>query len=417
LSKTKIYTGTVLVLGMVQFIESIAFSIPSSYYPNYVIELGASVASIGLFTSSFMIAEAIMAPKMGTFSDIYGRKRIIILGLFADIFVGALTGLAPSWYWLLIIRIINGAVTSAATISAEALLMDSVALDRRGEASGFVMSMARMGRSIGPLFGGIIQSVSYTGGLSLLNSYRVPYFADAGLAVVALLLVIWKVQDIKVNDPTTISVRETSSRVVKAHMSFSFKVLLVYSFVNGFSSGFIMPIMVLFYNDKFGIEPVEIGIILSISGFVGIFAGWVAGRFSDKAGRKPLIAVGSFLSRLCGFALPLTGDVTQAAGVLSVRSLGFNINGPAMRAPRADLTPTEDRGKYFGMFRTAMTSGDIVGPLIGTYLYDVYRLKNIEVAGLVLPGYGIPFFINSIMGIAATIMLLALVKETVHSDV
>ena len=67
MSKTKIYTGAVLVLGIVQFIESIAFSIPSSYYPNYIIELGASVASIGLFTSGFMMAEAIMAPKMGGF--------------------------------------------------------------------------------------------------------------------------------------------------------------------------------------------------------------------------------------------------------------------------------------------------------------------------------------------------------------
>ena len=324
MSKTKIYTGAVLVLGIVQFIESIAFSIPSSYYPNYIIELGASVASIGLFTSGFMMAEAIMAPKMGSLSDVYGRRRIIILGLIGDVIVGALTGLAPSWYWLLLIRVINGAVSSAAMLSAEALLMDLAPIRQRGEASGFVMSMGMVGRNIGPLFGGFIQSISYSGGLSLLDSYRVPYFADSGLAVVALLLVTWKVRDIKANDPPTTSVRdESSSRAVRVPMSFSFKVLLVYGFVNGISAGFIMPIMALFYNDKFGIEPVEIGLILSFSGFVGLFAGWVAGRFSDRIGRRPLIATGSLLSRLSGIALPLTGDIAQAATVLSVRSLGF----------------------------------------------------------------------------------------------
>lgn len=175
--------------------------------------------------------------------------------------------------------------------------------------------------------------------------------------------------------------------------------------------------MALFYNDKFGIEPLEIGLILSISGFIGFLASWAAGRLSDRIGRKPLIAIGSFLSRICGFALPLTGDVTQAAGVLSARSLGFNINMPAMRALKADLTPPEARGKFFGIFRAAFRAGDIIGPLIGTYLYDMFRFKNFELGGLVLHGYGLPFFVNSILGIATTTMLLSLVKEVPHNDV
>ncbi len=417
LSKAKIYSGQVLVLGIVQLIESIAISIPMSYFPNYVIGLGASVASIGLFTSSFMLASAIMSPRMGRLSDVHGRKKIMILGLAGDVVVGALTGLAPSWYWLLLIRVINGAVSSAAMLSAEALLMDSVSQFRRGEASGFVMSMAMIGRNIGPMFGGAIQSVASTIGLGLLDSYRVPYFVDAAMAVLALLLVVWKIQDIKTDDSTTEREQSVSSlNIVKVPISLSFKILLVCGFVNGISIGFLMPIMALFYNDKFGIEPVEIGIILSISGFIGLLASWAAGRLSDRAGRKPLIAAGSFLSRISGFALPLTGDVTQAASVLSVRSLGFNISMPPTRALRADLSPAEARGRFFGMFRMAFNTGDIIGPIIGTYLYDIYRSKNIELGGFILPGYGIPFYVNAILGIASTILLLALVKEPNHKE-
>ncbi len=417
LSKTKIYSGQVLVLGFVQLIEMIAMSIPMSYFPNYAIGLGASVASIGLFTSSFMLASAIMSPRLGRLSDVHGRKKIMILGLAGDVVVGALTGLAPSWYWLLLIRVINGAVASAAMLSAEALLMDSVSPFRRGEASGFVMSMGMIGRNIGPMFGGAIQSVAYTIGLGLLDSYRVPYFVDAAIAGLALFLVVWKIQDIKADDSTTEKVQRASSlNIVKVPMSLSFKILLVCTFVSGISVGFLMPIMALFYNDKFGIEPIEIGIILSISGFIGLLASWAAGRLSDRAGRKPLIAAGSVLSRLCGFALPLTGDVTQAASVLSIRSLGFNISMPPMRALRADLSPAESRGRFFGMFRTAFNTGDIIGPLIGTYLYDIYRFKNFELGRLILPGYGIPFYVNAILGIASTILLLALVKEPDHKE-
>jgi hypothetical protein len=39
------------------------------------------------------------------------------------------------------------------------------------------------------------QSISFSSGFSIVNSYRVPYFVDAGMAVIALLLVLWKIQD------------------------------------------------------------------------------------------------------------------------------------------------------------------------------------------------------------------------------
>jgi MFS family permease len=56
----------------------------------------------------------------------------------------------------------------------------------------------------------------------------------------------------------------------------------------------------------------------------------------------------------------------------------------------------------------------VIGPLIGTYLYDIYRFKRFEVGGVSLPGYGLPFFINSILGLVTTTMLLVLVKEPVQ---
>lgn len=245
-----------------------------------------------------------------------------------------------------------------------------------------------------------------------MDSYRVPYFVDAGTAVLALLLVILYVKESEVKDPPNPEVQRTvRSSSIKLPMSFPFKILLVCSFVNGMGMGFIMPIMVLFYNDKFGIEPVEIGLIFTVSGFIGLLASYYAGRFSDRAGRMPIIALGSYLSNGCNFVLPLTADVTQAAAVLSVRGLAFNINMPAMRALRADITPAEARGRYFGLFTTAWTAGDIISPIVGAYLYDLYRFVSFDVGGFPVPGYSICFFVNSLLGVFSTTLLLVLVKE------
>jgi DHA1 family multidrug resistance protein-like MFS transporter len=415
-SMTSVYSRTVFVIGIVQLIESLAFSLPLSYFPNYALGLGASVAFIGVFTSSFALASAIMSPKMGAFSDQYGRKKVMIFGLIGDVIIGASTGLAPSWLWLLLIRIINGVVSSATMLAAEALLMDSVPSHQWGEATGFATAMGMIGRNAGPVFGGTIQAMAESQGVPLVDTYRIPYFVDAVLATLALGLVLMFIQETRQppsSSPDTPT--PTTSRPRHAAMSVSFKTLLVYSFVNGIGVGFIVPIMALFYVDKFGIEPLEIGMILSFSGFIGLCASWLAGRVSDRIGRKPLIVSGSLFSRLFSFLLPLTGDVPQASVALSLRSLGFNISMPALRALRADLTPPAVRGHFFGLFMTAFTAGDIIGPLISTYLYDMFRTEVFAIGGLMFPGYGIPFFVQAILGVASTLLLQLLVVEPQHA--
>jgi len=405
----RIYSGTVLVLGAVQLIESIAVGLPLSFFPNYAISLGATVASIGIFTSSFMLSFAVMAPRMGGLSDRYGRKRLMLLGILGDIVFGFATGLVPSWEWLLIVRLINGAVSGAAMLAAEALLMDSVEPEVRGEASGFVMATAMIGRNIGPLLGGVIQWTSNnTLGLSLIDSYRIPYFVDAGFAVAAFAMVYALVRE-----PVAPAHREAHRKTAgdDFKLTGSIKVLLVNGFISGIGVGFIMPIMVLFYNDKFGMDAVGIGVILSVSGFIGLAASWIAGRVADRWGRKPLIALGSYLSQLFGFILPFTGDTTQAGVAMSARSMGFNISHPAFQALRADVVPPRVRGRVFGLFGSAFTAGDVVGPIVSTWLYDLYRFQTFDVVGVAVPGLGIPFFINTALGVIGTTMVMLFVRE------
>ncbi len=192
--------------------------------------------------------------------------------------------------------------------------------------------------------------------------------------------------------------------------------IFINSFISGVGVGFIIPIMVLFYTDRFGMSPVGIGTIISISGFIGLLASYFAGKYSDKIGRKPLIGFGNYVSRIASGLLPFTGNITQAGIVVSIRSLGFNVSMPAFRALRADLIPPEIRGKMFGLFGMAFTAGSVAGPILGTWIYDTYRFATFNVLGLELPGYGIPFFINAILGILTTTMIMLFIEEPKEED-
>jgi len=398
-----------LILGAVQLVESLAIALPISFFPNYVISLGATVASVGLFTSSFMVAFAILSPKMGAIVDQYGRKQIMMIGIFSDVILGTLTGLVPNWKWLLLIRILNGAVSSGAMLASETMLIDLVTPHQRGEAAGFIMSMNMIGRNLGPVFGGSIQWFVLSRGYSELMSYRVPYFVDSLLAAIALVMIYLFIKEPERR--SGVGRGQMDGELPKIPWNRQLKVMFLNSFISGVSVGFIIPIMVLFYTDRFNMDPVAIGTIISVSGFIGLFASYIAGRFSDKVGRKPLIAFGNYTSRIAGGLLPFTGSITQAGIVVSIRSLGFNVSMPAFRALRADIVPPEVRGRMFGLFGTAFTAGNVLAPIAATWIYDTYRFTVFNVAGLQVPGYGIPFFINAILGILTTTMVMLFIDE------
>ncbi len=400
------YSDTIIVLGVVQFVEALAFFLPQSFYPMYITSLGATVASVGVFISAFTLASALFSPRIGKLSDRIGRKRLILWGLAGDVVFGTLTGLVPSWHWLLVVRLLNGALSAAATIPTEALIVDSSTVHSRGEILGFTSACAMAGRWTGPVFGGIVQWISIRLGLSLLNSYRIPFFVDSLLAITAILLVSWKVLDSK---PTYRA--STSIQSIRPSMSFttSMKVMLFFAFTYGGALGLTMPLTALLYNDKFGVMPLTIGAIISLTGLVGLLSSWIAGKLSDKAGRKPVLAFGEGLGRLMGLLLPLMPTVNLTALCHFFRKTGFSIGRPAMDAIKADVAPVEQRGEYFGFHQLAFRVGDITFPVIGTWLYASLLDSRYNIFGLVIPGYAVPYILSSTLGFIGLLAVLLLV--------
>ena len=401
------YSDTILVLGFVQFVEALAFFLPQSFYPMYITSLGGTVASVGIFISAFTLSSAIFSPIIGRLSDRFGRKRLILYGLAGDVVFGILTGLAPSWHWLLFIRLLNGALSAAATLPTEALIVDSSPIQIRGEIMGFTSACAMAGRWTGPVFGGTIQWASNVLGVSLANSYRVPYFVDSLLAAFTLILVYWKVVESKRGEISTIKLKPGKTRM---NFTSSMKVMMFFGFTYGGALGLTMPLSALLYNDKFGVKPLIIGTIISLTGLVGLFSSWVAGKLSDKAGRKPVLAIGEGLGRLMGVLLPLMPTVNLTALCHFFRKTGFSIGRPAMDAIKADVAPSLHRGEYFGYYQIAFRVGDITFPVIGTYLYATYLNSYFNVGGLVLPGYSLPYILSSALGLIGLVSVILLVS-------
>lgn len=410
----RLYTSSVVVLSLAAMVENLAFALPISYFPNFVQFLGASVAYIGLFTAAFTAANATLSQRFGSLSDRIGRKRLIGAGLLMDVVLGALTGLVWDWAPLLFIRVLNGVAVAAVAAPSEASLVDQVPKNRRGEALGFYLTMSMIGFNMGPVFGGVIQFLSNDViGLSLEWSYRIPFFIDSFLAFIAFFLVWWGVKETRGEDAQR-GVQLEEDVTLSGKVGFSIKVLYVSSLAIGFSVGFIIPISVLYFGDVFAASSLQIGMILSGSGFVGLACNLYAGRLSDRIGRKPIIALGSLPSRLATIAFPFAPDLVSAAGITIFRAFGHNVAMPASRALRADLVPEKVRGKLFGRFAAFFSLGAVLGPALSTWIYEIYRFSDFRIpwlGNLVVRGVGIPFLISSAIGLFSLFLLLAFVEE------
>ncbi len=412
---SKLYTTSVIVLSLSSLVENLAYALPMSYFPNYVQLLGASVAYIGLFTAAFTAANATLSQKFGHLSDRIGRKKLIQAGLLADVILGTLTGIIWSWAPLLVIRILNGIATAAVAAPAEASLVDQAPGHRKGEALGFFLTLSMVGFNMGPVFGGAVQSLSNDVlKLGLEWSYRIPFFIDSILAFAAFLLVRWGVKETRGEASAKDAIEQEVDVQLSEEVNFSLKILYISSLATGFAVGFIIPITVLYFGDIFNATPLQIGTILSISGFVGLTCNLYAGKISDKIGRKPIITLGTLPSRLSTIVLPFAPDFLSAAGITVFRSFGHNIAMPASRALNADLIPEKARGKLFGRMSAFFSLGAILGPILSTVVYDAYRLQTFQIpwlGNLIVKGAGIPFFISGAIGLFSLSLLLAFVKE------
>ena len=127
---------------------------------------------IGVFGTLFAAMQFVCSPVLGSLSDRFGRRPIILLsnfGLGADYVVMAL---APTLPWLFLGRIISG-ITASSVPTAFAYISDVTPRERRAAAFGVLNAAFGIGFVLGPALGGILGNINP----------RLPFWVSAGLSL------------------------------------------------------------------------------------------------------------------------------------------------------------------------------------------------------------------------------------------
>src|SRR5437588_1382303 len=161
-------------------LDMLALGMIAPVLPKLVISfMGGNTESAariyGLFGTIWALMQFVFAPVLGTLSDRFGRRPIVLLSNFGLGLDYILMALAPTLNWLFVGRVISG-VTAASIPAASAYIADVTPADKRARAFGMLGAAFGVGFIIGPALGGMLGSITprlpfwVAAGLSLLNA-------------------------------------------------------------------------------------------------------------------------------------------------------------------------------------------------------------------------------------------------------
>ncbi len=118
-------------------------------------DFGLSFADISWLISTYYLASAIGQPVLGKLSDMFGRKRMFILGLLLVTASSMLAPLSPGFHWLLAFRFVQAIGTSAVFPSGMSIIR-SVVTENQARALGILSVFSSTSAAFGPSIGGFL---------------------------------------------------------------------------------------------------------------------------------------------------------------------------------------------------------------------------------------------------------------------
>lgn len=171
-----------LMLGI--FVAAIDNTIVATAMGTIVADLGGLDKFVWV-TSAYLVTEMAGMPIFGKLSDMYGRKRFFVLGIFLFLAGSVLCGTAGNIVELSLYRAIQGVGGGAMMPIAFAIMFDVIPPERRGMMGGLFGAVFGTSSLIGPLLGAYITDYIHWRWIFYIN-------LPLGLVALALLLAFYK---------------------------------------------------------------------------------------------------------------------------------------------------------------------------------------------------------------------------------
>lgn len=338
--------------------------------PLYATHLGAPVELIGLLVAAVTIIGIVVKLPAGALSDLFGFRRLMMVGALVKATGPFLYLFALSWPVLLIVRFYHGLATAIYAPPASALVA-KVYPNERGYRLGLYNGAENAGVVLGPVLGGGVLAISAA-------NYDLAFTVAGVIGILALVTMLWVPKDQPVRAQATPNADEgpqfgpalrrlgVGVREIIADPQIRLVSLVEAMLWMGIGS---VQAYLPLYALTIHLSTWEIGVLAGAQGVASIWSRPIMGRRSDRLNsRKPLVTVGSLLCIGTLIAIPYATSFLVLLGLSIVFGLGTGIVTPSTMAMIGDLVTKGNYGSAMGVFGSLWDAGHAGGPVIFGFL-------------------------------------------------
>jgi DHA1 family multidrug resistance protein-like MFS transporter len=368
------------------FIAFLGIGLIIPVMPSFMNIMHLSGKTMGYLVAVFAVSQLLISPLAGYWVDRYGRKKIIIIGLFLFGVSELIFGLGTNVFVLYLSRVLGGISAAFIMPGVTAYVADITSIQERSKAMGYISAAISTGFIIGPGVGGFIAEYGI----------RLPFYFAAAIALLACITSIFilkepltkeELAEISANKKQTTIIRDLKNSF---HPLYFIAFILVFVLAFGLSA--YETIFSLFSDLKFGFTPKDIAAIITISSIFGVVVQvFVFAKMVDKLGEKKLIQLCLITAAIFAVASTLISSFLEVLAVACFIFLAFDLLRPALTT-FLSKDAGKEQGFVAGMNSTYTSLGNIVGPAIGGILFDVnIHYPYLFAAVIFVIGLGITF--------------------------
>lgn len=177
-----------------------------------------------------------------------------------------------------------------------------------------------------------------------------------------------------------------------------FPILAFSMFTSTLGMGIVSPLLPLYVRDM-GATGIWIGVIIAAYSFSNSVVTPIAGRLSDKRGRKLFLFAGLFAYSIISLGYVWADSINQLILVRLLQGIAGALTFPIAMAYVGDLSPEGEEGKWMGYASAAFFSGFGIGPFIGGVMTEHFNVTT-------------TFYTMGILNLLASLITLAFLPET-----
>lgn len=361
MKKQENQTLTLAILLTTLFIAFLGISLVIPVMPTIMNELHISGTVVGYLVAAFSLSQLLVSPISGRWTDRFGRKIMIVIGLLFFSFSEYLFAIGETVAILFVSRILGGVSAAFIMPAVTAFIADITSMETRPKALGYMSAAISTGFIIGPGIGGFLAEWGT----------RVPFFFAAGFALLAAILSFILLREPERNPENEMVQTEGSGSGMKKVFAPLYLIPFIIIFITSFGLAAFESLFSLFVDHKFSFTPKDIAIMITGGAIIGaVVQVALFDRITRWWGEIRVIRYSLILSTVLVFLMTVVNSYFTIMLVTFTVFIGFDLMRPAVTTYLSRVAGSQ-QGFVGGMNSMFTSLGNIFGPVLGGILFDI----------------------------------------------